>query len=242
MVTLPLYDGLVTAVNSDRRLVCLAQSALELDLPVYLVGGCIRDILSTQPVKDVDLALEGDVSPFLAYWEKYGVQVIHYPAFHTGTLFFPSGDRVDVAMTRQEFYPTPASRPYVHFASIEADLNRRDFSINAMAFPLNLSRRGALLDPCGGFRDLMKRCIRSLHAKSFIDDPTRLFRAIRFELRLGFSIEPQTWKLMRDCARMGCVGLLNKDRLQREMSLLYEECPRESVIERLGDLGLDRFL
>ena len=240
-MTLAHCDGLATAVNSDKRLSCLAQSALELKLPVYLVGGSVRDILNAQPVKDVDLALEGDISPFLAYWENVGVKVIHHPAFHTGTLLFPNGQRVDIAMTRKEFYPVPASRPHIRFATIEDDLCRRDFSVNAMAYPLEPLRKGSLLDPCGGFHDLMNRSIRVLHANGFIDDPTRVFRAIRFELRLGFCIQHETWQLMHDCVQSGCIELLKKDRVRRELNLLYAECPRERVIKRLGDLGLDSF-
>ncbi len=155
---------------------------------------------------------------------------------------FPDGLKMDIATTRRESYAQPAVLPTVQPASIEEDLSRRDFTINAIAVQLNPRQFGRLLDPYGGQRDLRARTIRVLHAGSFQDDPTRIFRAIRFEQRFGFRLERTTVRLLAQAASTNLIQQLSGPRLQNEILLLFAEHDPVRAIARLGQLKLLRFL
>ena len=208
---------------------------------VYLVGGAVRDVLMGEPNFDVDIAVEGDGIAFgRALAAALGGRAVPHEKFGTAIVLDDEGDRVDVATTRTEFYDYPAALPRVEQASLRQDLFRRDFTINAMAVSLKGEDFGRLLDYFGGLDDLESGVIRVLHNLSFIDDPTRIFRAIRYENRYGFRMDGHTLALARACVEMDLVGELSSARLRDELhALLGEERIADSIL-RLHELGIDR--
>ena len=208
---------------------------------VYLVGGAVRDALSAEPSFDVDIAVEGDGIAFgKALAKALGGRVRVHEKFGTAVVLYGDGGRVDVATTRTEFYDAPAALPSVEHATIREDLFRRDFTINAMAASLKGDDFGRIIDPFGGLQDLGARRLRVLHNLSFIDDPTRIFRGIRYESRLGFRMDEHTVRLARGTVEMGLVGDLSSSRLRDELVALLEEDDAGASIRRLAELGLDR--
>ena len=165
---------------------------------LYVVGGVVRDLLLDQPVNesdhlDLDLAFNGHQAPLRhALSEAAGKRATIHHRFGTASARLSDGTSVDLARTRSERYPSPATLPIVAPASIDIDLQRRDFTINAMALALTGDRAGALIDPHGGVADLKRGVIRTLHAGAFRDDPTRLIRAARYAARIGSVIERRT--------------------------------------------------
>jgi tRNA nucleotidyltransferase (CCA-adding enzyme) len=208
---------------------------------VYLVGGTVRDILLGEPSFDVDIAVEGDaIALAQALADALGGRLRAHEKFGTAVVVYGDGDRVDVVTARTEFYDAPAALPSVDHASIREDLFRRDFTINAMAVSLKGDDYGRLVDPFSGRADLEEKRIRVLHNLSFIDDPTRIFRAIRYENRYGFRMDEHTLGLARGCIEMGLVGDLSSARLRDELVALLEEGEVEHSILRLAELGADR--
>jgi tRNA nucleotidyltransferase (CCA-adding enzyme) len=205
---------------------------------VYLVGGTVRDILLGETAFDLDIAVEGDgIALGRALAAALGGRVVAHQKFGTGIVRWPGG-RVDVATTRTEFYDEPGALPAVEQAAILQDLYRRDFTINAMAVSLKGDDFGRLVDPFGGLGDLRTGVIRVLHGLSFIDDPTRIFRAVRYENRYGFRMDGHTVALARACVEMGLVGELSSARLREELKALLSEEDVGDAIVRLGELGL----
>src|SRR5438874_3071734 len=205
---------------------------------VYLVGGTVRDILLGERSFDVDIAVEGDaIAVAQALADALGGRVRAHEKFGTAVVVYGDEERVDVVTARTEFYDAPAALPTVEHASIREDLFRRDFTINAMAVSLKGADLGRLVDPFGGRRDLAARTIRVLHNLSFIDDPTRIFRAIRYENRYGFRMDDHTLRLARGTIEMGLVGDLSSARLRDELEALLEEGEIEHSILRLAELG-----
>jgi len=206
--------------------------------PVYLVGGAVRDLLLGQPVVDVDLAVEGD-GPRTAHelasrldgdaspHERFGTASVR-----AGTLAF------DIAATRSETYPEPGALPEVRGAGLAEDLGRRDFAINAMAAALQGDELGHLHDPHGGSADLDARVVRVLHDRSFIDDPTRLLRAIRYEVRLDFKMDEPTEELAREAARRNALATVSGPRIRDELLDLLGEHAAPRGLARLTELGL----
>ena len=208
---------------------------------VYLVGGAVRDVLMGEPSFDVDIAVEGDGIAFAeALAGAFGGRIVPHEKFGTAIVISADGERVDVATTRTEFYDYPAALPRVERASIRQDLFRRDFTINAMAASLRGEDFGRLVDPFDGLRDLERRVIRVLHNLSFIDDPTRIFRAIRYENRYGFAMDAHTVALARACVEMDLVGELSSARLRDELQALLGEARVGESVLRLSELGIDR--
>jgi tRNA nucleotidyltransferase (CCA-adding enzyme) len=207
---------------------------------VYLVGGTVRDIVLGEPSFDVDIAVEGDAIALAeAIGAALGGRVRVHRKFGTAVVVYDGG-RLDVVTARTEFYDAPAALPTVEHATIREDLFRRDFTINAMAASLKGEDFGRLVDPFGGRADLEERRIRVLHNLSFIDDPTRIFRAIRYESRLGFAMDANTQRLARGCIEMGLVGDLSSARLRDELVALLDEEHAGRSIVRLAELGADR--
>jgi tRNA nucleotidyltransferase (CCA-adding enzyme) len=208
---------------------------------VYLVGGTVRDILLGERSFDVDIAVEGDaIALAQALADALGGRVRAHEKFGTAVVIYGDDERVDVVTARTEFYDAPAALPTVEHASIREDLFRRDFTINAMAVSLKGADLGRLVDPFGGRRDLEAKTVRVLHNLSFIDDPTRIFRAIRYENRYGFRMDEHTLRLARGTIEMGLVGDLSSARLRDELIALLEEGEVEHSILRLAELGADR--
>jgi tRNA nucleotidyltransferase (CCA-adding enzyme) len=205
---------------------------------VYLVGGTVRDILLSEPNFDVDIAVEGDAIELARRLaEALDGRVRAHTKFGTAVVVYGDEDRIDVVTARTEFYDAPASLPSVEHATIREDLFRRDFTINAMAVSLKGDDFGRLVDPFNGRRDLEAKTIRVLHNLSFIDDPTRIFRAIRYESRYGFRMDEHTQRLARGTIEMGLVGDLSSARLRDELVALLEEGDAGASILRLAELG-----
>jgi tRNA nucleotidyltransferase (CCA-adding enzyme) len=216
--------------------------ALEGLPPTYLVGGAVRDLLRGANAVDLDLAVEGDArSVARALADRLGGVAREHERF--GTAAVRAGDlKFDLATTRRETYDEPGALPRVERASLDEDLRRRDFAINAMAVGLTGDDLGHLYDPCGGLADLEGGVVRVLHDGSFIDDPTRLLRAVRYEVRLGFRIDRHTEDLARSAAAGGALRTVSGARVRDELMDLLSEPEAPAGVERMHDLGLDRAL
>lgn len=219
-----------------ERLAQIRRLAENRQMPLYVVGGFVRDSLLGLKPDDFDLVVEGD-APALARAaarEFGGTATVHAP-FGTAAWRMPEGFEMDFASARTETYPAPAVLPVVRVpASIQADLSRRDFTINAIALRLDGPHAGEYLDPHGGRADLSARVVRVLHPLSFRDDPTRIFRAVRYEQRLGFRIAPGTLDLMPDAP----LDALSGDRLRHEFELIFREPKAAAMLARLAGLGI----
>jgi tRNA nucleotidyltransferase (CCA-adding enzyme) len=208
---------------------------------VYVVGGTVRDILLGEESFDVDIAVEGDAISFAyALAQSLGGRATPHRKFGTAVVSYAEGEHVDVVTTRTEFYDAPGALPTVERAGLREDLLRRDFTINAMAASLATHDFGRLVDPFGGRADLEARVLRVLHNLSFIDDPTRIFRGIRYEARYGLRFDEHSAALLRGCIDMGLVGDLSTSRLRDELVDLLEDPAAAEGIRRLGELGADR--
>jgi tRNA nucleotidyltransferase (CCA-adding enzyme) len=206
---------------------------------VFLVGGTVRDIVLGEPSFDVDIVVEGDaIALARALAEALGGRVRTHDKFGTAVVLYGDKQWVDVATARTESYAQPAALPSVEHASLQEDLFRRDFTINAMAVSLKGEDLGHLVDPFEGKSDLEAGRLRVLHEGSFVDDPTRIFRAIRYENRHGFRMDEDTVSLARAAIGQGLVGRLSGARLREELTALLDEGGVDHSIERLGELGL----
>jgi tRNA nucleotidyltransferase (CCA-adding enzyme) len=208
---------------------------------VYVVGGTLRDILLAEENFDIDIAVEGDAIAFArSLASALGGRFTPHDKFGTAIVSYGDGKRLDVVTTRTEFYDSPGALPTVERAALREDLRRRDFTINAMAASLKPADFGLLVDPYDGRADISAHVLRVLHNLSFIDDPTRIFRGIRYEARYGFRFDEHTARLARGCIEMGLVGDLSSVRLRDELVQLLEDPGAPGGIERLGELGVDR--
>lgn len=213
--------------------------AKKLNYKAYAVGGFVRDILLDRPILDVDIVIEGDGIQFAyAMAEVFHARVRSHAQFQTAVLVFPNGFKLDVATARWEYYEYPAALPTIELSSIKLDLYRRDFTINAMAVGLTPQEQGVLLDYFGGQRDIKDKLIRVLHNLSIVEDPTRAFRAVRFETRYGFSISKQTVKLIQNALTLQLFQGLSGKRILAELKLILEEPDPRQAIRRLWELGL----
>lgn len=186
-----------------------------------VVGGCVRDALLGRPTRDLDVMAEGDGAALAADCAAaWGARIETFGRFGTARLVLSGGFRLDVATARSETYPEPGALPVVRPASLEEDLARRDFTVNAMAVLAGTDGLGETLDPYGGEKDLKAKALRILHPKSFVDDPTRLLRAARYAARLGLSPEPATLKAMRAAKGLGSVS---RERIRQELWRILEE-------------------
>ncbi len=208
---------------------------------VYGVGGCVRDwLLGRSRLTDLDVTVEGEGPAFAqAAAKAMGGTLQVHPAFGTATLQLPGRNprrRIDVAGCRKETYVRPAAYPVVARGTLEEDLFRRDFTLNAMAVALNAARFGALADPFRGREDLQRGRLRVLHARSFLDDPTRILRGIRFAQRFGWAFEAQTARRLREALAAGALGWLNAGRLERELTRLLQEPDPAACLRHLSRL------
>lgn len=232
-------------LDEERRLALrrLGEVADELGLPVYAVGGFVRDLLLGIDNLDIDITVEGDGIFFAErFAEHYPCRVRSHRKFGTAVLVFPDGGKIDVASTRLEYYESPGALPTVERASLRHDLYRRDFTINTLALCINSGKFGRLTDHFGGQQDIQERTVRVLHNLSFVEDPTRVFRAIRFEQRLGFHIAPHTEKLIRSAVRMHLLDKLGGERLFSELVQILREKEPLAAIGRMSVLGLLPFI
>lgn len=232
--------------------------AERLDLPLYLVGGSVRDLLLGRAIKDFDLTVEGDAAKLAeVVLRKYAGRVVFHSRFGTATwtldettfkrlnipLLGASGFPafLDFISARAETYAQPGALPTITRSTIDDDLRRRDFSINAMALRLDGRFWGRLHDPLGGQADLKSRRVCVLHSRSFIDDPTRMLRAVRYATRYGFEIDAETLKLINEESRE-VLSHLSGERLRHEIDQMYEESDPSSMLRRVAELDLLRIL
>ncbi len=214
-----------------------------LGLSVYVVGGFVRDLLLGADNLDIDVTIEGDGVFFAeCFAERYGGRVRSHKKFGTAVLVLPDDSKIDVASTRLEYYESPGALPTVERSSLRHDLYRRDFTINTLAICINGDRFGHLTDYFGGQQDLQERVVRVMHNLSFVEDPTRVFRAIRFEQRLGFHIAPHTENLIRSAVRMHLLDKLGGERLQSELVQILCEKDPSAAIGRMSSFGLLPFI
>ena len=222
-----------------ERLALLRRAGLiarEEGVSLYLVGGGARDLLLSRPTEDLDLVVEGDAETLASIIAKrLSGQVVSRSQFSTAKVRV-EGVSLDLVTARNERYLRPGALPQIAHGTIEEDLERRDFSVNAMAFPLHAGSEGRLLDPFGGLDDLQRGLIRTLHDGSFIDDATRIMRAVRYEQRLGFGLEAHTETLLRRDLPM--LDTISGDRLRRELHLWLNEERFVSTIVRADALGV----
>jgi len=215
----------------------LGDRGRELNMRVHAVGGFVRDLLLGRPNLDLDVVVEGDALPFLDSFAREGRRTFVHDRFRTGTVIL-EGRKVDVATARREFYEYPTAQPVVERDSLRHDLYRRDFSVNAMAISLDPESFGLLTDWFGGRPDLERRTLRVLHNLSFVEDPTRILRAIRLEQRLRFRMEENSLRLMRNAVRGGLLALLSGGRLRGELELILKEPDVFPMTERMAELGV----
>ena len=217
----------------------IGETAERMGVTAYVVGGFVRDLFLYRPNEDVDIVIEGDGMAFAkAYGKSIGARVHTYSKFGTAVVTYPDGFKVDVATARIEYYRFPADLPTVEMSSIKLDLFRRDFTINTLAINLLPERFGTLIDFFFARRDLKERAIRVLHNLSFIEDPTRIFRAIRFEQRFGFRIGKLTSGLIENAIKMESFKRLSGHRIFSELKLILMEENPAPAIRRLDDYGL----
>lgn len=215
----------------------------QLGFKAYAVGGFVRDLLLRRPNLDIDIVVEGDGIEFAkTFAHRYGARVRPHKKFNTAVMIFPDGRRVDITSARFEYYQYPAALPIVEFGSLKMDLYRRDFTINTLALALNPHDFGILIDFFGGQRDLKDKIIRVLHNLSFVEDPTRIVRAVRFEQRFGFRIGKQAAALIRNAVRMGLVQKLGGRRIFHELQLLLEEEDPLPALRKMDEYGVMRVI
>ena len=209
----------------------------------FVAGGFVRDLLLGQRNMDIDIVVEGDGIAFAqALVEARGGLAHPHLKFNTATVVLPDNRRIDVAGARLEHYERPVALPTVERGSIKRDLHRRDFTINAMAIYLNPERFGTLADFYNSQNDLAARTIQVLHNLSFVEDPTRIYRAIRFEARLGFRISPNSERLIRNAVQLGLPRQIEGGRCLHELVMMLSEDNPIPALLRMADFGLFTFL
>ena len=221
----------------------IGEVAEENGFTAYSVGGFVRDLLLRIKNLDLDIVVEGDGIRFAKKLaEFFGGTVRTHEKFSTALVIMPDGFNVDVATARLEYYEYPAAMPTVELSSLKLDLYRRDFTINAMAINLNPDKFGTLVDFFNCQTDIKERRIRILHNLSFVEDPTRIFRAIRFEQRMGFTIGKHTEKLLKNAVKMNLFNRFFGNRCFTELKLIFSEENPIPAIRRMAEFDLLKFI
>lgn len=232
-----LPDKIINLLKSAGKL------AEELKMNAYVVGGFVRDLFLQMINYDIDIIVEGDGMYFAkVIGSYYGLKVKCHKRFKTAVIYFNDKIKMDIASARLEYYEKPAVLPKIEMSSLKMDLYRRDFTINTLAIRINPEFFGELIDYFGAKRDLKNKIIRVLHNQSFIDDPTRIFRAIRYEQRYGFHINKLTLNLVEDAVKKNLLDMIKGKRLYDELILIFQEENVIPMIKRMSELGLLRFI
>ena len=233
------FIRLLEASLSSEKLALLRSAggiARDEGAPMYLVGGAVRDLLLGRPVEDLDLVVVGDAETMASIVAKrLSGQVVSRSQFSTARVRV-DGESLDLVTARSESYSRPGALPQIAHGTIEEDLARRDFSINAMAVPLHLEAKSGPLDPFNGEEDLRRGLVRVLHDGSFADDATRIMRAVRYEQRLGFRLEERTESLLT--ANLPMLDTISGDRLLREVQRWLSEARAPDILLRADELGV----
>jgi tRNA nucleotidyltransferase (CCA-adding enzyme) len=229
--------------NISSALKIIGEVADEAGFPVYLVGGIVRDLILRVPNLDVDIVVESDGITFAGMLvKKAGGRVKTHQKFGTAIVVLPNGLKIDIATARLEYYEKPAALPTVELSSIKKDLYRRDFTINTLAVRLNRKRFGELIDFFGGLRDIKEKTIRVLHSLSFVEDPTRVLRAIRFEQRFDFHLSKHTQNLIKTAVNMKLFDRLTGERIYTELMLMFSEAEPLKILRRMKEWDLLKFI
>jgi tRNA nucleotidyltransferase (CCA-adding enzyme) len=216
----------------------VGELAEDLGVRAHVVGGFVRDMLLGRRNLDMDVVVEGDGVAFAeAAAQRLGARVKIHRRFGTAVVVLSRTLHIDVTSARTEYYTRPGALPTVERSSLRQDLFRRDFTINAMAACINAECFGAIADPFGGLRDLERGIVRVLHTLSFIEDPTRVLRAARFERRYGFAMDRATDELARRAVDMAMLDEVSGARLREELLDIVDEESSAAIFERLDDLG-----
>jgi len=243
---LDLAKLLKRSLTEDRLklLQLTADEATRTGLPLYIIGGSVRDLLLGSVINDFDLTVEGDaITLARALVKKYGGKVTAHTKFGTAKWFLPENlapdtrhDALDLVSARSETYKHPVALPTVQMGSLGDDIRRRDFTINALALRLDGDHFGELVDTLDGQADLERGMIRVLHSNSFVDDPTRMYRAVRYEQRYGFEIAEDTLALIPEARSW--VDKLSAQRIRRELDLILADSETAFMLKRLDELDL----
>ena len=244
-IDIPQTQKITNLIN--RRVPKEIQSILKIigslsstyDISVFVVGGFVRDLILNRDNLDLDIVVEGNANEFTEKIADFlNIKVEHHKEFLTSKLTFKNGITVDFASARTEYYEKPAILPRVKMSTIKKDLYRRDFSINAMAIKLNTEEYGILVDFFNSRGDLISKKIRILHNLSFLEDPTRILRGIRFEQRFDFSFEETTLTLLKEAVKKKFLERVSGQRLREELiNILKEKNPFYSI-KRIKDLRI----
>jgi tRNA nucleotidyltransferase (CCA-adding enzyme) len=233
------------AGNRLTLLHLIADEATQKGFPLYIIGGSVRDLLLGSVINDFDLTVEGDaIALARALAKRHGGKVTAHSKFGTAKWFLPVHlttrdelpETLDFVSARSETYQHPGALPSVKMGSLDDDIRRRDFTINALALRLDGDHFGELVDVLEGQADLERGMIRVLHPKSFIDDPTRMYRAIRYEQRYGFEIAPDTLALIPKARPL--IDNLSAQRIRHELDLILEDSGTALMLKRLDELDL----
>ena len=230
--------------SAKKLLLKISEVAERESFELYLVGGTIRDLLLKYPLeKDFDFVVVGDAVQFAFKLQKLlGGKIRHFEQFGTATLELQDNLRLDFVTARKEFYASPAALPQVESSSLKNDLFRRDFTINTMACSLSGKNYGKIYDYFKGQSDLKKKVIRALYKLSFVDDPLRILRAVRFEQRYIFSIEPETLEMIKNAVDRKVLEKVSRQRLNQELKLIYSEPSPLKILIRFDQLGIIDYL
>lgn len=221
----------------------IGRTGEKLGVDLYVVGGFVRDLLLRRSIEDVDVVVEGDGIAFAQYFaDQNNCRVGTHQKFGTAVIVFPDGFKVDVASARLEFYTMPAALPIVENSSIKMDLARRDFTINTLAIALNPDNYGMLIDYFGAGRDLKDKTIRIIHNLSFVEDPTRVFRAIKFANRFGFNIGKVTSNLIKNALKIDTFKHLSGLRVLSELKQIFGEENPVPALETMADYGIEKVI
>jgi tRNA nucleotidyltransferase (CCA-adding enzyme) len=236
-----IHIGDMLRENLQKNILSLLERigkyAKEKNIPLYAVGGFVRDIILKKQNPDIDLVVEADAIKFATYISKKEKgHLTFHKAFGTATVILPCGTRIDLATARKEYYQYPAALPNVERTSLHQDISRRDFTINAMAIRIDEKEFGEIIDYYKGWEDIKNKKIRVLHSLSFIEDPTRIFRAVRLEKKLGFRIEKNTKALIDKAVKLQIIGRLESQRIRDELTLIFEEEKPVRAIDRMHQL------
>lgn len=214
-----------------------------LGYPAFVVGGMVRDLLLGKKNFDLDIVVEGEAIKLGGMLAKeLGGAIVIHKKFGTCSLYTKNELKIDIATARKEVYEKPAALPAVEFSSLKDDLIRRDFTMNAMAVSINKKSFGQLIDFFGGERDISRRRIRVLHDGSFIDDPTRIFRAVRFESRFGFAIDHRAEELIKNAIEQSMFDKVEPQRIRNELMLILREAEPVWPLRRMAELDELRFI